>query len=48
MKKQDEKQYYLGNKNLPRAGVEFEWTPEMINDLKKCKKNILFFAENFF
>ena len=48
MKKQDDKQYYLGNKNLPRAGVEFEWTPEMINDLKKCKKNILFFAENFF
>ena len=48
MKKQDEKQYYLGNKNLPRPGVEFEWTPQMVNDLKKCKRNILFFAENFF
>ena len=48
MKKQDDKQYYLGNKNLPRSGVEFEWTPKMVNDLKKCKRNILYFAENFF
>ena len=48
MKKPEDKQYYLGNKKLPRAGVEFDWTPKMVNDLKKCKKNILFFAENFF
>lgn len=47
-KNQDDKQYYLGNKSLPRPGVEFEWTPEMVKDLKKCKQNILFFAENFF
>ena len=43
-----EKHYYLGNKNLPRPSAEFEWTPEMVNNLKKCKRNILFFAENFF
>ena len=40
--------YYLGNKNLPRGDAQFEWTPEMVNHLKKCKKNILHFAENFF
>ena len=33
--------YYLGNKNLPRSTAEFEWTPKMVHDLKKCKKNIL-------
>jgi hypothetical protein len=42
------KQFYLGNKSLPRQGAEFEWTPEMVAVLKKCKKNILYFAENYF
>ena len=40
--------FYLGNKNLPRGDAQFEWTPEMVNHLKKSKKNILHFAENFF
>ena len=31
--------YYLGNKNLPRGDAQFEWTPEMVRHLKKCKKN---------
>lgn len=39
---------YLGNKNLPTDKAEFEWTPEMVADLKKCQKNLLYFAENFF
>tara|TARA_Y100000310_G_scaffold344569_1_gene458026 strand:+ start:3198 stop:4934 length:1737 start_codon:yes stop_codon:yes gene_type:complete len=43
-----ESRYYLGNKNLPRGDVEFEWTPQMVKDLKKCKRNILSFAESFF
>ena len=42
------KHYYLGNKNLPRGSAEFEWTPGMVKDLKKAKRNILYFAENFF
>ena len=46
--KPEDKQFYLGNKKLPRAGVEFEWTPKMVKDLKKCKQNILYFAEHFF
>tara|TARA_R100000808_G_C2155553_1_gene168644 strand:- start:41399 stop:43177 length:1779 start_codon:yes stop_codon:yes gene_type:complete len=48
MNKKDDQKYYLGNKNLPRPDAEFEWTPEMINELKKSKRNILYFAENFF
>jgi hypothetical protein len=40
--------YYLGNPNLPKSTSEFEWTPKMLSELKKCKKNILYFAENFF
>ena len=45
-KKEDK--YYLGNKDLPNANMEFEWTPEMVKTLKKAKQNILYFAENFF
>ena len=48
MKKIKDNNFYLGNKNLPRPDLEQEWTPEMVRDLKKCKKNILYFAENFF
>ena len=42
------KHLYLGNRNLPTANAEFEWTEEMVKDLKKCKRNLLYFAENFF
>jgi len=38
----------LGNQNLPTPDAEFEWTSEMMYHMKKCKKNILHFAENFF
>ena len=48
MGKTDDKKYYLGNKNLPRPDFEFEWTPSMVAELKKAKRNILYFAENFF
>jgi hypothetical protein len=40
--------FYLGNKNLPTQHAEFEWTPKMLRDLKKCTRNILYFAEHFF
>tara|TARA_R110002050_G_scaffold274727_1_gene419272 strand:+ start:1249 stop:3030 length:1782 start_codon:yes stop_codon:yes gene_type:complete len=48
MKKDPSQKFYLGNKSLPKVDLEIEWTPQMVNDLKKCKKNILYFAENFF
>ena len=44
----DKEKYYLGNKQLPTSETKFEYTPEMVSELKKCKKNILYFAENFF
>lgn len=42
------KHMYLGNKNLPTEKAEFDWTTKMVSDLKKCQKNLLYFAENFF
>lgn len=46
--KVDPKHVYMGNKNLPTGKAEFEWTSKMVADLKKCQKNLLYFAENFF
>lgn len=43
-----ENKFYLGNKNLPTPETRFEWTSEMLSELKKCSKNILHFAENYF
>lgn len=43
-----DKHYYLGNKDLPTSSAVFEWTPRMVKDIKKCHKNLLYFAENFF
>ena len=39
---------YMNNPNLPSRGAEFEYTPEMITEIKKCEDNILHFAENYF
>lgn len=44
----DYDQTYLRNKRLPRADAQFEWTPEMIAEIKKCKEDIHYFAENYF
>ena len=38
----------MNNPALPTTEAQFEWTPQMIADLKKCKENILHFAENHF
>jgi hypothetical protein len=40
--------FYLGNDKLPTADTLHEYTPDMVNEIKKCKKNILHFAENHF
>ena len=42
------KQNYLNNPNLPTIDSQFEYTTEMVKDIKKCTQNILYFAENFF
>jgi hypothetical protein len=41
-------QYYRGDKNVPKEDAQFEWTPKMVKELKKCKENIVHFAENHF
>lgn len=40
--------YYRGSKHVPVAGAQYEFTADMINELKKCKEDIIYFAENFF
>lgn len=40
--------YYRGSKNVPVAGAQYEFTADMVEELKKCKENIIYFAENFF
>lgn len=40
--------FYLNNPSLPTEKTQFEWTPEMLNDLKKAGKDIIAFAEKFF
>ena len=44
----DYDQTYLRNKRLPRADAQFQWTPEMIAEVKKCKDDIMYFAEKYF
>jgi len=38
----------MNNPALPTAEAQFDWTPHMISELKKCKENVLHFAENYF
>ena len=44
----DYDQTYLRNKRLPRPDAQFNWTPEMIAEIEKCKNDILYFAEHYF
>lgn len=44
----DYDQSYLRNKRLPRPDAQFNWTPEMIAEIKKCKDDIHYFAEKYF
>jgi len=50
MTDKNSKQFYLGNQNLPRPDASFNYAdhPEWVKDIDKCRKNILYFAENFF
>lgn len=42
------KQEYMGNPNLPTADAVFEYTPEMVVEIERCKKSLLYFASNYF
>ena len=41
-------QAYLRNKRLPRSDIEIEWSPQRLAELKKCKVDLRYFAENYF
>ena len=40
--------YYRGSKHVPVAGAQYEFTADMVEELRKCKDDIIYFAENFF
>lgn len=44
----DEKQFYRGDKKIPKEDAQFTWTPAMVNELKKCSEDIIYFAEKYF
>ena len=44
----DSSYYYRGSKNVPVAGAQYEFTADMIDELRKCKQDVVYFAENFF
>lgn len=44
----DSSYYYRGSKHVPVAGAQYEFTVDMIEELRKCKSDITYFAENFF
>src|SRR5574344_563379 len=39
---------FEGNSQLRAAGEAYEYTPEMINEVVRCKEDILYFASNYF
>lgn len=44
----DVRYYYRGSKNVPIAEAQYEFTPAMIDELRKCKNDPIYFAENYF
>jgi len=50
MPKKPENKFYLGNENLPTSEAVFDYSehPEWVEDIAKSRKNVLYFAENFF
>ena len=45
--KSNRRSRYLGLHNLKRANILTHWTPEMIDEYKKCRDDIIYFAENY-
>lgn len=40
--------WYQGNRKVKRSNVQIEWTPEMLEELRRCKEDIIYFAERYF
>lgn len=47
MAKKKSDKFLNNNENLPIT-VEIEYTPEQIEEVRKCKEDVIYFAENFF
>lgn len=46
--KLSKKEMYLGNPDLPSIHAKFEYTPEQVLELERCKNDMLYFAANYF
>ena len=44
---QNQTQNYLGNPNVKRDGVVQEWTPERLQEYKKCMEDPVYFSEKY-
>jgi hypothetical protein len=44
----DESQFYRGDRKIPKEDAQFAWTPAMVKEIDKCKKDIVYFAESQF
>ena len=42
-----EQRSYRGNSNIKMAGVQTEWTPELVQEYKKCMEDPVYFIENY-
>ena len=42
-----QKESYLGNPNVKRDGVLQQWTPDLLQEYKKCMDNPVYFVENY-
>lgn len=41
------KNTYLGNPLLKKSRVQITWTPDLLQEYKKCSKDIIYFAEKY-
>lgn len=44
----DDKEFYLGDKNLPSGNIKQEYTPQQIKEVVACAKDIIRFTKHFF
>ena len=42
-----QKESYLGNPNVKRDGVLQQWTPDLLQEYKKCMDSPIYFVENY-
>jgi hypothetical protein len=45
---QSKRTHYLNNENLPLPATKHNYTPEMIEEIAKCKKDLIYFAQSYF